>query len=221
MSVREHLRAAVIGIVLLGHAIYALPLPEKVTPGELRRIAGGDLAQWRTVLAALGVQWTQQELVEKVVSLTQVTGQVHRTLKTPFRPLFRLVGANQAWALFAGATTEPERLVVDVQHRGEREWTTLLRRMDPCCTWMEDQIRYRRLRGVWDSQNSGMRPAYLGLTEWLATQAFTQFPRVERVRVRIERGRSTYPWEPVDHEIRYVHERVHSRQELRPSAPGG
>lgn len=208
---RRQVRAALVGFALLGHGIYALPLPHRITASELTSGGSEDIDRWYAAVHAVGVPWTRAEFVDKLVEVTAATGAAHGWLKAPFRPIFDLVGANQAWALFASTTTTPERLVVEVRRGANPEWIPILRRMDPCCTWREDQIRYRRIRGVWDSQYTGMRPAYLGLAKWLADQAFAEFSDVREARVRIERGRATLPWQEPDPKTTSVHSRIFRR----------
>ena len=83
--------------------------------------------------------------------------------------------------------------------------------MDPCCTWHESQLEYRRIRGVWDGQGKRPRPAYKGLTKWIAEQVFSEMPDAEQVRVRLIRQRSTYPWEEADPKREPILERRHNR----------
>lgn len=212
----SHVRAGLILFALLGHGAYAIPLPPRVTPADVAGKAADEIGMWQRTLSAAGIPVSKEQLGDWLVSLTGVTSRVHGWMKAPFRPMFSLVGANQAWALFASATVRPERLVVEVKERGQVRWTPLLRRGDPCCTWREDQMRYRRIRGIWDSQFDGARPAYVGLTRWVAARAFEERPEVEQVRVFIERGHSTYPWEPVDPKVTQVHLRVMRRNEIAP-----
>lgn len=211
-----HLRAALIGLALLGHGVYALPLPDRITADQIARPqAQRDLATWRDLLGSVGIHVDSEELGRFAMDTSSALASVHDALKAPFKPMFRLVGANQSWALFAAATTEPERLVVEIRRAGSPEWVPVLRRLDPCCTWREEQLEYRRVRGVWDGQEGGgNRPGYKGLTKWIAARAFADFPDAERVRVRMEVGRSVYPWEEPDPTVTSAHVRVHRRGEV-------
>ncbi|MEQ1507339.1 MAG: hypothetical protein ABMB14_34240 [Myxococcota bacterium] len=218
------LRAAALLVALIGHGIYALPIPNAVKAEDLEKDwRQRELGVWRDGLARVGVELTDDELGAWLVSTTTGLHDLHRWLKTPFAPLFDLVGANQAWALFASATTAPDRLVVEIERpdptTGEPGWVPILRRLDPCCTWREDELEYRRIRGVWDGQQDEMRAGYKGLTKWIARQAFADYPDASRVRVQLERGRSTYPWEPPDPTTTIEHQRVHRPTAVALPAP--
>lgn len=197
MGWADHLRAALLLIALIGHAIYAVPFTSRITrtdiekPGRQR-----DVAAWTKALQAVGLPVTHEGLEQRVIEVTRTISETHDTLKTPYKPLFQLTNTNQQWGLFASATTRPETIVVDVQRRGSDEWQTLERRLDPCCNWREDQFRYRRIRGVWDGLKKTPRPGYKGLVRWIAARAFEDFEDVEHVRIYMERAYSTYPWRP-------------------------
>lgn len=209
-----HLRAAAIGLVLLGNAIYALPLPVALSKAQMREEGRQqDVTTWKTVLGAVGVQVERETIEEWILWYARSGNDLHNTLKAPFKPLFGLLGANQAWALFASATTRPERLVVEIQTEPGGPWVPVLRRLDPCCTWRDDQVRYRRIRGVWDGQKDRPRTPYKNLQRWLADRALEDFPEARRVKVGLERTWSVYPWEDPDPRVERRHERIVERGE--------
>lgn len=212
MTARDHARAVAITLALVANAVYALPIPPAVTATKMEEEGRQrDLQAWEETLHAVGVPVDHDQLERLVVSTTTAFDDAHRTMKAPFKPLFDLLGADQSWALFASATTRPDRLEVSVQRKGSDEWETLLRRLDPCCTWHESQLEYRRIRGVWDGQGKKARPAYKGLTKWIASQVFAEMPDAAKVRVRLVRGHSTYPWEEDDPATEPTLERIHLR----------
>jgi hypothetical protein len=215
-----HLRAALLFLALLGNAIYALPLPSAVSRTEVEKEGfQSDIDLWEGWLGAAGIPVTHDDLEAFVVSATARLGSLHKTLKKPFAPLFRLVGANQAWALFASATTKPDRLVVEIERAPGSGWVPIERRLDPCCTWRDAQLRYRRIRGVWDGQQDAMRPGYKGLTKWIAREALLDHPDALRVRVWLEQTESVYPWETPEDGFRVRHERVHRRDAIFGETP--
>ena len=199
MTWADHLRGALIAIALVAHGIYALPLPKAVPRAEMTKDwRQRQLGRWQQQLRSLGIEAEPAELEDVVVTGSARLAWVHRTLKTPFKPVFQLTNTNQSWALFAGATTRPERLVVEIMREGEARWEPVERRLDPCCNWREDQLRYRRVRGVWDSLQKAPRPAYRGLVRWIGRRAFEDFPDAVSVRIYLEQSISTYPWRPHD-----------------------
>lgn len=214
----DHVRGALIAVVLVANGIYALPLPPALSAKEIEEHAE-DLDTWVGILGAVGVEISRDELGQHVRAATAQIAKGHKLLKTPFKPLFDLVGANQAWALFSSASTRPDRLEVQVKREGSEEWQTLLRRLDPCCTWHEGQLEYRRIRGVWDGQGDKMRPGYKGLSKWIAGRVFDELPDARSVRVRMLRGRATYPWEEPNPEVKPALERIHHRAEIVGEGP--
>ncbi len=210
MGWRDHVRGVLIAIALLAHGIYALPFPGAVSEEEVRKDwRQRGLRQWRKRLSMVGVEVEHEALEDGFVKTTTTLHEIQDTLKTPFKPFFQLTNTNQAWALFAAATTRPERLVVEMRRRGEQAWIPLERKLDPCCSWREDQFRFRRLRGVWDGQKDHIRPGYRNLSKWAARQVFDEFEDAVEMRIYIERGYTRYPWgTPKDdvvirHELRF------------------
>jgi hypothetical protein len=205
-----HVRAAFIGLVLLAHGIYALPLPSALTPADLREDwRQADIEMWRGWLAKAGIDVTREGIEQGMLGVTSVSGTVQSTLEAPFDPVFDALAIDQSWALFASTSTRPDRLVVSVR-QGE-DWEPVFRRLDPCCTWRDGQLRYRRIRGIWDGQKDRMRPAYRNLTRWIADQAFRDFPDATEVRVELERSHVTFPWDAPDPAIEIRHVRTHPR----------
>src|SRR5688572_23617074 len=113
MERTSHLRAALIGLALLGHGIYALPLPRRITHEDMAKPDHQrDLDLWSGWMEQLRIPLERDDLQRIAVEGSTALAGLHQSLKTPFAPLFKLVGVNQAWALFASATTHPDRLVV-------------------------------------------------------------------------------------------------------------
>jgi len=216
MTRRDHVRAALIAIALLAHGVYALPLPRAVTDTMLHEDwRQRDILRWQGWLASAGISLSVPQLEGIVVRGSAVSGGLHKTLKRPLKPLFTLTQSDQAWGLFAAATRKPERVVVEVRRGGpSTPWEPVLRRLDPCCTWREDQFRYRRIRGVWDGNKDRAKAAYDPFVDWVARNAFADFPDAERVRVHLEQSRSVYPWDEPDPEVKIRHRRQRSRSSL-------
>lgn len=211
MTTGDHVRAAVIALALFAHGIYALPLPPAVNPGTLQEDwRQRDIRLWRSWLESIGLDVTHQQIEQQLMFWTGLTGRLHRALKTPFRPLFQLTASNQAWALFAAASTQPETVVVQVREL-DGTWRTIARRLDPDATWKADVLRYRRIRGVWDGQKRRTRRTYKDLSKWLADEAFAEMPEISEVQVYIEQGRSVYPWEEPNPMVLKRHRQRHRR----------
>lgn len=197
MGFTDHLRGALIAVALLGHGIYAIPFTQRITrtdieqPGRQRSVEA-----WSRSFGQVGITVTPDELADWAVDTTKQISEAHQTLKTPYKPLFQLTNSHQGWALFASATTRPETIVIDVKRKGAEGWDPIARRLDPKSPWRADQIRYRRIRGVWDGLKKIPRPGYRNFVRWVARRAFEEFDDVTHVRIYMNRGYSTYPWRP-------------------------
>ena len=208
--VLPHLRAAVIALALLGSLVHALPLPPALTPADVQEAwRQSDIEMWQGWLGSLGFEVTKEQLEELLLRSTRWSDKVDDTLEAPFDPVFDFLAIDQAWALFASATTRPDRVVVEIQ-RGEG-WDVVYRRLDPCCTWRDPVLRYRRIRGIWDGQKDKPRPAYRRLTQWIADEAFVDFPDATAARVGLERTHTVFPWQEPDPEVEVRLLRTHRR----------
>jgi hypothetical protein len=205
-----HVRAALIALALLANVVRAIPFAVPLTQAELKEEwRQHDIDMWRGWLANAGIDVSHERIEEWLLKWTKISGTVRVAVRAPFDPLFDTLAVDQAWALFASASTKPDRLVVEARRGGL--WTPIYRRLDPCCTWHDDQLRYRRIRGIWDGQKTTARPAYRTLTAWIADEAFREIPDAEAVRVQLERSHTVYPWEEPDPKLEYRHQRVHRR----------
>lgn len=196
--------------MIVGNVVGAIPRvkmtpEERADPDFLRP----DLERWHAVL---GPVLTYEQLRTVAVE----TGWGWKTfvdaLRFPFQPFFDATKTNQQWGLFAVVTETPERLVIEVRRNGE--WETIYRRLDPEHGWHEHQLKYRRIRGIWDSVKDPPKGTYKRLTLWIARTVFLEQPDVDRVRVRLERSYLTLPWEEPDPRITYRAERYHRREKV-------
>ncbi|HHO52668.1 MAG TPA: hypothetical protein ENK18_17800 [Deltaproteobacteria bacterium] len=210
----DQLRGAAIAVALVAHGIYALPLPTAINEKAVKEPwRQRDLELWQEALQSVGIEIEKRTLERWLIESTGSAHDLHQRLKKPFRPVFRLTATNQAWALFASATTRPERFVIEIRPRGQITWEPIHRRLDPCCRWREDLIRYRRIRGIYDGQADRLRPAYRNLTPWLAGLALRDHPDADAVQIYVEQSRSTYPWEPDDPAVEIRNRRIHLREQ--------
>lgn len=205
-------RAVLITLVLLANAIYALPFSkmdlENVSDPEWEksdfqlwyRWLGPVLPMDETGFGAIvrRAMWAEHETV--------------RMLRLPFKPLFDRLHVNQQWGLFAVVTESPERLVIEVRRNGE--WETLYRRLDGEHDWHDNQLKYRRIRGVWDGVKAEPKGTYKRMAKWVATMVFLEQPDVDRVRIVLEKHRENLPWEEVDPSVTRRAEKYHKREDV-------
>jgi hypothetical protein len=163
------------------------------------RVTGLDEHEFATF--ARNVLWTYHQAIV--------------TLRAPFALFFRWTDTGQQWGLFAIVTENPDELVIEVRREGD--WETLYRRLDPVHDWHDAQLKYRRIRGVWDGlKGDEPKGTYKRFAGWVAKEVFEEQPDVDRVRVLLERTHSTWPWEPASTEVKRRAERYIKREKPRP-----
>ncbi|MEQ1565711.1 MAG: hypothetical protein ABMA64_08750 [Myxococcota bacterium] len=217
MTIRR-VRAALLALAIVSNAIYALPYgkvteEQRVDPKFHR--AALDL-WWSWFSPALPM--TQDTFDRTVRGAMFFEHDLVGWLRAPFRPVFDKLHVNQQWGLFAVVTQTPDALVVEVR-RGGDNWDTLYRRLDGDHDWRDPQLKYRRIRGVWDGVKEEPKGTYKRLSRWIAKSAFRDDPEVDRVRVLLERTVVTFPWEPVDTSRARRAEQYFRRNELMKGEP--
>jgi hypothetical protein len=208
----RNLRAVLIVVALLANATYALPVSkmkaEEVDDPEFR---ANDVELWyRWLGAPLGV--TREAFGARIRRLIWAQHELVLTLRAPFGPVFETLHISQQWGLFAVVTEAPDRLVIEVRREGE--WETLYRRLDGQHDWHDSQLKYRRIRGVWDGVKEEPKGTYKRLTTWVARVIFAEQPDVDRVRVVLEKEPQTLPWVENTAETTRRAERYHRREEM-------
>jgi hypothetical protein len=209
----RRLRAVAITAALVMNGIYALPY-QKITDEERQdpewQKPGLDV-WWRWFGPVLPVE---RETFDRVVrGGLFLQHDVVAGLRWPFKPIFGTLHVNQQWGLFAVVTQQPDALVIEVRRGGDK-WETLYRRLDGEHDWHDRQLKYRRIRGVWDGVKEEPKGTYKRMSMWIARVIFTEQPDVDRVRVLLEKGRETLPWEPVDDTRTRRAEKYYRRHEL-------
>ena len=155
------LRAALLAVVVFVHGVAASPLPPSPTTAKAlaNPIAVEELNGWVKLLGGLGVETTRAQLTELAIESSVVTSELRGAVMKPFRPLLRLTGTGQGWGLFTYPNTHPHRLVIEVERDGKFE--VVYRALDPEHAYLEPQLTFRRVRGVYDDNASKVRPLSL------------------------------------------------------------
>jgi hypothetical protein len=192
------LRAALLAVVVFVHGVAASPLPPSpTTPKAMANpIAVEELNGWVTLLGELGVKTTRAELTDLAIESSTVTSELRTAVIKPFRPLLRITGTGQGWGLFTYPNTHPHRLVIEVERDGKFE--VVYRALDPDHTYLEPQLTFRRVRGVYDDNASKVRPSYESFARWVARHAFEDWPDATRVRVKMIRTHVVTPGQAAD-----------------------
>lgn len=210
------IRAFLLLFVIALNALSATPAPTRLGASHLGRPdASEELDAWVSVLAAVGFEVPRDRLADATVVVVNTWVDARAVaIGQPTRVLRRWLGIRQNWALFARPDTWPSALVVEVDGPGG-DWVPVYRSLDPDHALLAPQLRYRRIRGIYDV---GDRPGagYHNLTRWLAGEVFDARPEARRVRVRLVRSHTTRPGQPTDPTQKVFGEVVHERAKVRP-----
>jgi hypothetical protein len=222
LSPRHHavVRAVCLAVALLGHGIYALPMPRSLTLETLREEDGREnVDRWLGWLRGAGLTLQRDDFEQWVLVAANTLHDGHTWAKAPFKPWMDLSGNGQSWGLFAVPDRWPVRLEILVWTTGGTEWTLAYRRLDAEHDLLADVLSYRRIRGIYDGQIGKPRAAYKNLTRWLARRIFATHPDVERVQVQGRKSHTTLPTEPADPKDEVVSPRPHRRENHAGGAP--
>ena len=207
----RQVRGLLLLVVIVANLTHAIPYPriseEDLADPEWRK---ADFEQWERWLSRVGLSLEPGWLKQLGFDVKQVV----LTLRAPFSPYFDLTQTNQQWGLFAVVTEAPDALIVEVRRDGE--WEELYRRLHPEHDWHDRQLKFRRLRGVWDGVKDEPKGTYKRFSVWLARTVFEEQPDVDRVRVLLEKRTLTLPWEEPDERVERRAERYHKRENHMP-----
>ncbi len=214
----QHIRTALVTVVLATALFVAAPVPQRVTEKTYRSpVAKAELARWHGFLSSVGWPDTQDEFKLRIIRTTNAIRDVYDVFDTPMRPLRRWTGTNQAWALFAVPDSTPDRPELQIKQHGE--WVTVMRRLDPDARFLHEQFTYRRIRGVVGGSSKRILPSYTALGQWAADKAFLQWPDATAVRFRQERSHTTAPHEKPDPKTFYRAVKIYERSPEGHAAP--
>jgi hypothetical protein len=167
------------------------------------------------MLAAVGVHASEEQLLSLVNGTADVCIGARDAVLEPFRPLLRLTGTGQAWALFAYPERYPNHLQVEVREPSG-DWQLVYAAADPEHRFLADQLAFRRIRGVYDTAASRGAPgaSYDRFTDWVAREAFAAYPGATDVRVKMLQKRVTLPDEDISEEEKTRLVRLRSRDQM-------
>lgn len=209
-------RAGLIALTLFVHTCAALPIPKPVRAEDARTpTAQDELRLWVSIFARLGVQTSKEDLLDLVNGVGRFSVDTRSALMGPFRPLLRLTGTGQAWALFAYPDRYPNLLQVEVR-RPDGTWSLVYAAADPEHTFLADRFAFRRVRGVYDTAAAKGSPGkvYDRFADWVAREAFAAWPEATDVRVKMVQRRVNLPGEQAEAEEKTRLVRLRSREDL-------
>ena len=189
-------RAGLITVVLLAQWADAMPLPELTKRDLANPIAQDEVRRWRDVLASLGVELTADELAEIGLDVGRGARKARSTLLRPWAPFRRITGTGQGWGLFAYPDPYAGRLVI-AERTHDGAWETFYQAPQTAGGFLTTQLRYRRMRGIWDDAGDRVKPkgVYDDFATWVARRRFEERPELELVEVRLDLHRVLLPGE--------------------------
>lgn len=211
-------RALLLTAVVAVEWLDALPLPT-LRPYHLNQpIAKAELARWTAVLNGAGVEITQDELAERGLAVGGAAVSFRQWSMGPFRPLKKLTQTGQSWGLFAYPDPFAGRLIVE-SDTGEG-WQERFRAPGSGDTLLSRQLRYRRVRGIYDDLGDVAKPrgGYSRFADWVAARLMAEAPETKRVRVRLDLVRVKLPGEGTEPPEELRHARVRSRKRMEQRA---
>jgi hypothetical protein len=183
-------RAAAISVLLTLGFISGWP---KISPGLLAHLPDG------VARTAAQIPTLQAELLQ------------------PFTPLASAFGIySQNWGLFAATGGIRHRMWVEGQAAGTDTWVLLHRAHDDEHAYLRATLEHRRVRLIWNPHRWGTVDGYPAFGRWLARRVLLDFPRFERVRLRMERIELLDKGRGFRATGQFEHELSHSRSELLP-----
>lgn len=207
-------RAAILLVIIGVNAISAAPLARKADRKALDRpLAQDEIARWKGILGAVGLDFTTAELGEFSYQWARLGLDIRKFFLDPFKPVFRITGTGQAWALFTYPDRYPSRLVIDARKKGG-EWETLYAALDDEHAFSREKLVYRRMRGVYDSSSEKVANSYDPFCSWIAAEVFAAYPEYDEVKVRFQRIHTREPGEAAD--TLEVEGEKHVRKRMRP-----
>lgn len=206
---KPRLRALLIGLVLLVNGFSNLPATAVKEKDLKNPIARQELQSWSELLGHVGVERTPAQLREDAVRYGNGLAELKKRGMKPFRPAFRLTGTGQGWGLFTYPNTFPHTLHVDIDEGGS--WRTVYAALDPEADWMEGRFRFRRVRGVYDDNAWKARRSYENFVDWVAREAFEDFPEANQVSVYMIRRPAREVGQPSSPDLEKRLERTRTR----------
>lgn len=210
-----YVRAALIALVLLAQWADAMPLPELKKRDLDNPIAQDELRRWQGVLAGLGVELTTEELAQWGLDVGQSMRKGRRAVLSPWAPFRRITGTGQGWGLFAYPDPYAGRLVV-AERLQDGAWETFYTAPQTEGGLLARQLRYRRIRGIWDDAGDRVRPrdVYDRFATWIARRRFEERADLELVEVRLDLHRVETPGAGEEPPDKRRHARVRRRADV-------
>jgi hypothetical protein len=192
LSLWAKLRALVITLALLIQLGSAIPSRALQASAMAKAEGQRVVSAVQRALAIVGVAAEPAAISHGLIDATERAVKLRNRLLSPFEPWFHHTQTHQQWRLFINPKRECFRIHVEAREkrrgRERREWALLYRASDVDRLGLSNQLRYRRLRGIYNpNARRGVKASYGGFANWLAAEVLARQPEAGAVRVRMER----------------------------------
>ena len=218
MSLRQRwpqIRAAILAVVIAINLVVAVPWGPRITERSLAKpIAQDEIRNWLGFLHSLGVDMSQEDFEGWVIWASNAIADVDQTLQAPIKPIKRITGTGQAWALFATPDSRPASLEISGRQGDDGDFELLFRRHDPEHNLLGIYLSFRRVRGIYDGQSAKPGRPYRNFNRWIARTIFEMRPDLDRVRVQFKRRHTVPPTREPDPTVKTEHGRIIRKENL-------
>ncbi len=211
-GVWPHVRAVLLLLHIVAVVLMALPAPIGSDRDDTYEMASvrEQLQQLSEALGAVGIEASEDEIAELSKTSARRILAARKAALRPFRPYYSLAGTRQGYRMFSGVSLYGDRLQVEID-RGD-DWELIYLARDPDHRWRWWTFNHELTRSLlYRYVEKRYRRRFEAMTRWIAREAATDFPDVERVRVSFLRQRTPSPAESragVTHEVRVVRTRT-------------
>lgn len=142
-----------------------------------------EIRAWSRQLSALGIDTDPSRLEQTLRRGTDRYVAVHESISFPFAAYAMLTGSRQGWQMFASPQRFPAEVHVDVWR--DSQWQPIYRPHSEY-DWNHEQLlhnRFRKFQGRFARRFIARH--YNDFCEWIARGVARDFPKAERVRIRL------------------------------------
>jgi hypothetical protein len=145
-----------------------------------------ETERWAALLNAWHVEVSTDDLEARVRQVGQTSVQVRDYLIAPFQPYYKYCGVTQGWPMFSNSGTHAQRLFIEIEV--DESWRTLYAQSKPEFAWRRHQFNHEHFRSAvyYALNDKAHAKSQRLLAAWIARQAAADFPRADRLRLRLE-----------------------------------
>ncbi len=188
------MRAAIIGLSLLGAFFLLLPGGERIGNRNVWKteLNQSQFAEWSQALRRFGVTLSPAQFEELLWRGVSRYMNLQRPVIKALYPVAVNLGTHQSWRMFSNPQTHPARLRIDVDTGRGYEQVYASRSEE--YTWRKQQFDHNRMRKfVGRLVRKGRRDTYVRFGRWVTEDYAQEHPDTQRVKLRLFRWQTPAP----------------------------